>query len=129
MNIKDPEKYLNSFWDWTEFNDCFDDTGIRISDIDGIVSFGGKFLLIETKGRSLSFSDIPKGQLRLFKDLVKTGLFVVYVVYGRKNKPERMHVIKLIKGKPAQRKRKCTSMTALKRQIDHWYKWAKANKD
>lgn len=84
MNIRDPEKFLDTLWDWTPLNDCFAPTKIRVTDIDGFVERHGKFLVIEAK---LPDNDVPTGQAIMFDAMRATGLFTVFIVWGETNAP------------------------------------------
>lgn len=88
MNIRSESGYLNSFWDWSFLNNCFGSTGIKISDIDGIVERKGKFLLLETK--SVYASPMSKGQWLTLDALHRTGLFTIVILWGDDNIPERL---------------------------------------
>lgn len=58
--------YRERLPNWTSFNDCFP-RGIRISDIDGIVEVGGRFLMLEWKGsKKVSLPDGQRLLLRRF---------------------------------------------------------------
>jgi hypothetical protein len=56
--------YRDQLPDWTPFNDCFP-RGIRISDIDGIVEIGCRFLMLEWKGSKTAF--LHEGQRKMLK--------------------------------------------------------------
>jgi len=87
MTIRDLDKYVARLWDWGFLDQCFGATGIRVSDLDGIVERNGRFLVIEAKGTGQA---VPVGQARLFRAFVNTGLFTVLVLWGETNKPARM---------------------------------------
>jgi hypothetical protein len=89
-NIRDPKDYEATWWDWTPFNECFYPTKIRITDIDGFVERGQKFLVLETKKPKVS---IPQGQMIMFEKMVKTGLFTVLVIWGETNTPQQALLI------------------------------------
>jgi hypothetical protein len=56
--------YLHQLPDWASFNDCFP-RGIRISDVDGIVEIGRRFLMLEWKGSKNV--PLPNGQRMLLQ--------------------------------------------------------------
>lgn len=85
MNIRDQQKFLDTIWDWTPFNECFTPTKIRITDIDGAVERGGHFLFIETK---LPAQDIPLGQRLMYDALAASPFIHVLVIWGKPNQPE-----------------------------------------
>lgn len=84
MNIRNPNLYLSSFWHWENFNDCFEDTNIRITDVDGLIERKGHFLLLETK---LPGVDVPKGQAILFDAIIKQKNWNVLVIWGKTDMP------------------------------------------
>jgi hypothetical protein len=75
--------YLNTMWDWSPYNDCFGDSGIRISDIDGIVERNNHFLLLDGKrvGRR-GQRDMPDGQRKLYRRVARSG-WTVMVFHGQ----------------------------------------------
>lgn len=75
LKIDDP----NKLWDFTPLNGCFGRTGIKVSDIDGIVERKGHLLVIETKRPG---ERMEKGQRLLFAEIVRQGHMVI-VVTGR----------------------------------------------
>ena len=75
LKINDPGK----LWDFTPLNGCFGRTGIKVSDIDGIVERKGHLLVIETKRPG---EGMEKGQRLLFAEFVRQGHTVV-IVTGR----------------------------------------------
>jgi len=89
MNIRDMDKYRNTFWDWTLLNNCFGDTKIRVTDIDGLVERHGCFLLIETK---LPGNEVPQGQRILLDAWVAMPKCNAVVVWGRNSMPEEYQI-------------------------------------
>jgi len=116
MNIRNEEAYLASHWDWSAYNDCFT-SGIKISDIDGTIERNGYFLLIETKSPDDS---IPKGQRILHEALQHTGVFTVFVVWGRTNRPEQIQIYNRFKRFDVM---PC-NQADLQDRIKNWFDWA-----
>lgn len=85
MNIRDVDKFRETFWDWTSFNECFSPTKIRITDIDGAVERGGYFLFIETK---LPGEEIPLGQRLMYDALARLPRCHILIIWGKPNQPE-----------------------------------------
>jgi hypothetical protein len=77
-NIRSVASFMRSLPDWTEFNDCFAPSRIRISDIDGIVERNGQFLVLDLKHPNATLN---QGQTILYRQLAKKG-FTVVVVFG-----------------------------------------------
>jgi hypothetical protein len=71
--------YRDQLPDWSPFNDCFPRTGIRITDIDGMVEIGGHFLFIEWKRPG---SEVPDGQMKAFQRLTNHPGITVLIVWG-----------------------------------------------
>ncbi len=65
--------------DYAPFNGCFD-TGVKISDIDGILERRGRFLIIEWKEPGAVMS---AGQDILFKTLSREYSFMVLFIHGK----------------------------------------------
>lgn len=80
---------MNSIWDWGFLDGCFSNTGIKVSDLDGIVERNGRFLVFETKSPG---ADIPTGQAIMFESMVATGLFNVMLIWGKPSTPERIRI-------------------------------------
>jgi hypothetical protein len=73
---------METLWDWSPLNDCFANTTIRVSDLDGIVERNGHFLVLDGKRPDLNGRrDIQNGQRLLYKRLAETG-FSVIVFHG-----------------------------------------------
>lgn len=81
MTINNPEMFAQSVWDWGFLDICFGSTGIKVSDLDGIVERYGRFLVIETKLQIGTI--IPEGQRITLEALVDTGLTTVIILRGR----------------------------------------------
>lgn len=67
-NLRSREALINSAWDWHFLNECFGNTGIKVSDIDGCIERKGKALFIETKRPG---EEISKGQGYMYTSLTK----------------------------------------------------------
>jgi hypothetical protein len=114
MTINDPVKFCAGLWDWGCLNGCFGDTKIKPTDVDGFVERKGKFLWLETKSPGVK---IPYGQARTFKALVRTGLFVVFVIWGQTNKPQELLIMQ--KGKTAPKKQ--CDLVELRQKTSMWF--------
>lgn len=86
MAIKNFEFYNSQLWNWGFLDQCFEETKIRVTDIDGFVERNGKFLLIECKSHN---APIPMGQNIMFKKMLETKLFTILLIWGDANKPVR----------------------------------------
>ena len=117
-NIRNGINFIRSWWDWTPYNDCFGDTHIRISDIDGIVERHGHFLWIETKRPG---EIITKGQEILHNALINTGVFCVLLLWGEVDAPERYRLI-FEGGKTEEHIAMGTE--DIKDVIKRWFEWA-----
>ncbi len=113
-NLRNKADYLSTIWDWTTYNDCFNPTKIRMTDIDGFVERHGQFLLIETKRPG---AKIPMGQNIMFNSMVDTGIFTVVIVWGKTNKPERAMVMR----HASQPHEAPCNTDGLKRIIKSWF--------
>lgn len=87
MTIKNIDYYVNNLWDWSVLDGCFGDTNIQVTDLDGVVERNGRFLILECKSHD---ADIPTGQDILFRRLMKTGYFTIFVIWGNPGIPEKM---------------------------------------
>lgn len=81
---KDGENcYMDTLWDWSPFNDCFGDSGIKISDVDGIVERNGHFLILDGKRPNLRGQrEISDGHRLLYRRLAIFGVSVI-VFHGQ----------------------------------------------
>jgi hypothetical protein len=113
MTINDPEAYVASLWDWGPFDECFGDSRIKITDVDGMVEHHGQFLLIETK---LPGVVIPEGQRILFDHLVSDGRWRVLIIWGHPGVPEHIQLW--------GHNTIATDLTRVKRIISRWYRYA-----
>lgn len=121
MTIQSMSNFVASLWDWGFLDDCFGNTGIRISDLDGVVERNDWKLCIEGKGPNV---EIKNGQWRLFRSLVKDG-WTIIVVWGNANEPERMMVWYPRKERPEATKE--ASLEDIKDLVRRWFNWANAN--
>lgn len=88
MTIRNEKAFLEGIWDWGCLDDCFPGK-MKITDIDGFFERKGKFLVLETKQPGVT---VPLGQEIMFKNMQRTGLFTVIVVWGEKNNPVEIQV-------------------------------------
>lgn len=112
-NIRDPEKFLETMWDWTPFNECFSPTRIKLTDIDGAVERKGRVLFIETK---LPGQEIPLGQRIMYDVLSSLPYAHVLVIWGKPNAP----VAYQWWGKPKHQ----GDLAAVKRAVRAWFEYA-----
>lgn len=75
--------YMDTLWDWSPYNGVFADTGIHISDIDGLVERNGQFLVLDGKrpGRDGSRA-MKNGQTRAYLAMARIGIHVI-VMHGQ----------------------------------------------
>ena len=119
MTIEDMESFTNNLWDWKFLDDCFQGTKIKVSDLDGIVERKGQFLVIECKSPS---TKVKSGQKIMFETMAKTGLFTVIVVWGERNKPERMKIIRRNKnGELLEKEYERITEKQLHQAVSEWY--------
>ena len=99
--------------DLTLLDECFPGR-IAMTDVDGLVEIGGRFLLIEWKRRG----DVPAGQRIMFERLTKHPEFTVLVILGD---PASMAVERYDVFRDGRRRgwRDC-DMDGLKRHIRTW---------
>lgn len=107
MDVRNWGSFIRGRWDWQRFG--YEDGFLRgsgFSDLDAVVEFDGRRLLIEAKSYDPAAPHpaniIPKpegGQLRLLRDEAGLGK-VVFVVYGCGvcNDPYAMHQIYRVHG-------------------------------
>lgn len=118
MNIRNPEDYLGSFWDWEVFNKCFEGTKIRITDVDGLVERNGHFLLLETKRPGV---EVPLGQAILFDRICRDPHWLVLVIWGETDQPECWQLW----GNP---NKKHGNLQDLQAFISQWFRYADGKK-
>ena len=99
--------------DLTLLDECFPGR-IAMTDVDGLVEIGGRFLFIEWKRRG----DVPAGQRIMFERLTKHPEFTVLVILGD---PASMTVERYDVFRNGRRRgwRDC-DMRGLKRHIRAW---------
>ena len=99
--------------DLTLLDECFPGR-IAMTDVDGLVEIGGRFLFIEWKRRG----DVPAGQRIMFERLTKHPEFTVLVILGD---PGSMTVERYDVFRNGRRRgwRDC-DMRGLKRHIRAW---------
>jgi hypothetical protein len=138
-NIRSLASFLQSLPDWTEFNECFAPSKIKISDLDGIVERNGHFLVLDMKNPR---STLGQGQRILYQALARKGFMVLIVyaepAYAIPNERLRsgseamladlgpMHVCKVQRITAAREVPDPIPATTddLKRLIREWYLWA-----
>lgn len=113
MTIKNPEKFVAGLWDWGCLDNCFPGK-IKVTDIDGLVERKGHFLVLETKSPGVP---IPLGQQIMFKNLQRSGLFTIVVVWGNTNQPQEMQVY-YSNGKVSEKKP--ANMATFKQVVSWW---------
>ena len=120
MTIRDIKQYTENLWDWGFLDKCFG-INISVSDLDGIVERNGLFLVIETKLPTVAEKDFPRGQERMFENLVATGYFTVLLIWGKPNEPERMSI--MTKAQPHGPVQPATTAD-VQEVVSRWYKQA-----
>lgn len=120
--IYNPQKFFESppaqfdgTFDWSWTKGCFGDTKITPMDLDGIVERKGKFLVFETKNIGI---EIPTGQLITLQQLVRTRLFTVMIIWGKKS-PEKIKVL-FHNGST----REYHGIDEARNIVTKWFKWA-----
>jgi len=77
---------FDGVFEWDFLCPVFEGTNIKPMDIDCIVERKGKFLVFETKSPG---KEIPLGQTITLESLVKTGYFVIIILWAKK--PEEIN--------------------------------------
>lgn len=121
MTIHNLDAYIAALWDWGFLDECFGNTRIRVSDLDGIVERNGWFLVIEAKSPG---KDIPRGQRRLFKALVNKE-FSVLVIWGEANKPQHLQIWYPHRAVPEVQVK--ASVEDIQDIVRRWFHWANEN--
>lgn len=114
MTINSQERFIAALWDWGILDGCFGNTKIALTDIDGLVERKGQFLLIEAKGKGVELKD---GQRRLLITLSNLSQFTVFIVWGDKNKPEKLQIF----SRGRQYSRKDTNLEHFRQKVSEWY--------
>lgn len=117
MTINDPNGFVAGLWDWQILDGCFGDTHIKPTDCEGLVERNSRFLYLETKRPGAS---IPEGQERMFENMRLTGLFTVFVIWGIRNKPEK---IKVYTRHQANEVEPC-DLDRLRSLVSRWFSYA-----
>lgn len=117
MTIRDVKKFTDNIWDWAILNGCFGKTKISMSDLDGAAERNGELLIVETK---LPGIDVPFGQHLMFTNLCTKNKATVFVVWGKRNEPEKIRVYHEGEVHPDK---ECTLET-LRRYVSRWFEWA-----
>lgn len=120
MTIENENLYMEGIWDWSILDGCFGETKIKPTDIDGFIERHGKFLVIETKKKNTPIKD---GQLITFRNLVKTGIFSVLIVWGEKNKPEKIR--KMTRNGEIEFDN--TNLEKLRQLVSDWFEYANSS--
>lgn len=115
--IRNPQKFLDGFWDWGILDGCFGNSRIRPSDVDGSTERKGQTLIIETKSLG---ADLTPGQAWMYREWVKTGHFTVITVWGPPNDPREMEIWTYWGDKSRQQ----TDLEGFREQVAKWYSWA-----
>lgn len=115
--------YRAELWDWTPFNDCFGDSGIRISDVDGMVERNGQFLMLDGKriGRE-GQTYIAPGHIRMYRRFAESKGGHSIVFHG--HPPATIEVVRIWRpGGGLQGPEPC-DLGRLKKIVSNWYVWA-----
>jgi len=118
MSIENPEEYVKNLWDWRILDNCFGESNISVSDLDGFVERNGNILILETKSPTVKM--IPKGQEIAFNSFIKTGIITVFVIWGWPGKPEFMQIW--------PKKVFNCDIKSLRDYVKRWYHWADTGK-
>lgn len=121
MTIHNLQAFVGSLWDWGFLDDCFGSTGIRVSDLDGIVERNDWHLVLEGKGPGVP---VKRGQRRMFASLVRKG-FTVVVIWGRPSTVEHMQV--WYPHKAAPQPKTPANNDNVRDVVSRWFRWADAN--
>lgn len=117
-NIRNTESFLNNLWAWDFLNDCFGKTSIKVSDLDGAVERNSHLLIIETKQPNV---ELNTGQRIMFENLQKTGLVTIFVIWGERNKPEKMRMYYPMLRRHIEGK---ADVAEVKRWVSGWFNYA-----
>lgn len=120
MTINNPDLYMDGVWDWVIFDGCFGTTRIKPTDIDCLIERKGWFLMLEAKAPGAA---VPEGQRLMHEAWVKRG-FSVIVVWGQKNKPERLQLFSPRHPFPDGLVYDPADVHKLVEIVAAWFKWA-----
>ena len=116
--IKNPKAYMTSKWDIELFDDCFGNTKICMSDIDGVVEKNGAVLFVEFK---YAGSVTDRGQQLLFEKLSeKQNCFVMQI----EGKPPRNPTAYRIWSSGKVGKWTECNVDGVKERVKRWFDWA-----
>lgn len=122
MSIRNKDAFMNALWDWGFLDNCFGNTRIRVSDLDGIVERNGEFLIIEAKGPGIP---IPRGQSIMFSKMALKGMTVL-IIWGEVNSPEFTQTWSRYKDQ-ANPKREA-NVESIQKYVSRWFNWATLQK-
>ncbi len=111
--------YLKQLPNWGMLDDCFPGR-ISVSDIDGVVEIGGRFLFLEWKRPRVA---LTTGQRIMFQNMVKTGVITVFLINGdpETSTPEQI----VIFGRKGAAHPEPCDCVKLQQLCAKWAKWAK----
>lgn len=114
--------YREQLWDWTPFNDCFGDSGIRISDIDGMVERNGLFLMLDGKNVGPDGGCfISAGQRRMYEQFAYKGGHVI--VFWGHPPASVLWMRQWLPGGQLKDKQEI-DLDGLRAVVSAWYLWA-----
>ena len=117
--------YMKQLPNWAVFNECFEPTKIKITDLDGLVERKGHFLYFEVKQNK---KDIPTGQQILFKQLTKNAPHISVLLLYAHNVSEEMDIQEyaVFRGGKMTQNWKPTNTQEMKGFVRQWFQ--RANK-
>lgn len=121
MTIKNERAFMDGIWDWAILDGCFGDTRITPTDIDGLVERNGHFLIFECKSPGVP---VRQGQEIMLNRAVETGFFTAMIVWGEKNKPEKLKVI----GRMGNAEVDPCDKDLFRDYVKQWFKYANQQK-
>jgi len=122
MSIHNAEKFVSTLWDWGCLDGCFGQTRIKPTDVDGMVERNGEFLWMETKSPRVA---IPTGQMRMFEQLTRLGVFTVLIIWGNPGCPEELLLIR----KKGRKRYANTCIYELRSVVAAWFEFAQGKRD
>lgn len=120
MSIQNWWAYKANLWDWGFLDDCFFQTGIRVTDIDGCVERNGYLLLLETKAPGVP---LKIGQKRLFEAFVRNGIGTVIVIWGKPGQPQQLLWWTQTEQETYCAPNPAEGITTLQGWVKHWFTW------